>query len=527
MLGFSRIACWRARGGAQSAMEFLLTYGWAILIVAVVLAALFELGVFNGLGGAQACIAQAGFICKNPIYTASSITFTFGQTNGRDYYGNWVFVAAQGEALNSSGIPVNLTCTQTGCANAVTVGLPGPDGVRALVPGQTVTVVFPANVFPAGAVPSNPPIGTQFAGYVWFGYCTAQPCPAPTSFSKVATLTVRSSASFLGPTTTSTTVTSTTSSSITSSSTTTTTTTTTTTSSSSSTTSTISTTTTTTTSSTSTTTICSVDDQTSGYDQSCNVVFTKNEGLSGDILTTGSITINGGVTLTTNGHSLIAGTTFINNGAIDTGNLNNGGPAPGGTGGSGNAGGSVPSSYAGSGASGGSGGTGCGCNGPSGAGGNTQAQGGSPVCACGGNGNPGATPTPPTLSSSIINSWYNSGIGSFLNAAGGGSSGPNAGPQGAGSGGGGAYGLYIQAEAITPGTINANGQSGATGDSGGGGGGGGAVLLAYQTSLGSTASISVLGGGGGGSDNCGCQYGGAGGNGQVLQYQWSSAPVTP
>lgn len=33
----------------QSAMEYLMTYGWAILIVAVVLAALFELGVFNAL----------------------------------------------------------------------------------------------------------------------------------------------------------------------------------------------------------------------------------------------------------------------------------------------------------------------------------------------------------------------------------------------------------------------------------------------------------------------------------------------
>ncbi len=38
-----------ARGGrkAQSAMEYLMTYGWAILIIAVVLGALFQLGVFN------------------------------------------------------------------------------------------------------------------------------------------------------------------------------------------------------------------------------------------------------------------------------------------------------------------------------------------------------------------------------------------------------------------------------------------------------------------------------------------------
>ena len=48
---------------AQSAMEYLMTYGWAILIIAVVLAALFELGVFNGSNLApQACIAQAGFV---------------------------------------------------------------------------------------------------------------------------------------------------------------------------------------------------------------------------------------------------------------------------------------------------------------------------------------------------------------------------------------------------------------------------------------------------------------------------------
>ena len=32
---------------AQSAMEYLTTYGWAILVIAVVVAALFELGLFN------------------------------------------------------------------------------------------------------------------------------------------------------------------------------------------------------------------------------------------------------------------------------------------------------------------------------------------------------------------------------------------------------------------------------------------------------------------------------------------------
>ena len=33
---------------AQSAMEYLMTYGWAILIIAVVLGVLFQIGVFSG-----------------------------------------------------------------------------------------------------------------------------------------------------------------------------------------------------------------------------------------------------------------------------------------------------------------------------------------------------------------------------------------------------------------------------------------------------------------------------------------------
>jgi len=37
----------RKRARLQSAMEYLMTYGWAILIIAVVLGALFQLGVFN------------------------------------------------------------------------------------------------------------------------------------------------------------------------------------------------------------------------------------------------------------------------------------------------------------------------------------------------------------------------------------------------------------------------------------------------------------------------------------------------
>ncbi len=177
---------------AQSAMEYLMTYGWAILIIAVVLAALFELGVFNGSNLApQACIAQAGFVCRNPVYTANGIGITFGQTTGREYFDSFMFIAAEGEPLNSMGVPQNFTANDL--SKALFIGN--------LLPGQTVGADFNSSKFAYGQIPANAPIGTPFAGYVWLGYCLS-PCSTPTAYSKVATITAKeagtSSASFGG-----------------------------------------------------------------------------------------------------------------------------------------------------------------------------------------------------------------------------------------------------------------------------------------------------------------------------------------
>ena len=199
---------------AQSAMEYLMTYGWAILIIAVVLAALFELGVFNGSNLApQACIAESGLQCTNLVYNNTGITFTFGQTTGQDYYGNYMFIAAEGQGLNANGIPINFTAPSSGCTitsgntyavcgNTIAVGLPGSSGNGGvLVPGQTVTVTFPASLYQIGNIPpyttsttaTGLAAGTPFAGYIWLGYCSTSTCPAPAYFVKVATVVTKSS----------------------------------------------------------------------------------------------------------------------------------------------------------------------------------------------------------------------------------------------------------------------------------------------------------------------------------------------
>ncbi|MDE1865549.1 MAG: hypothetical protein KGH94_02835 [Candidatus Micrarchaeota archaeon] len=60
----------------QSAMEYLMTYGWSILIIAIVIAALFVLGVFNGTGsgGASACVALSGWQCTGlQLYSSGAM----------------------------------------------------------------------------------------------------------------------------------------------------------------------------------------------------------------------------------------------------------------------------------------------------------------------------------------------------------------------------------------------------------------------------------------------------------------------
>ena len=64
----------RASSKAQSAMEYLMTYGWAILIISVVLAALFQLGVFNPMTFAPKAPPGACQVFRpNGPYTTSFI----------------------------------------------------------------------------------------------------------------------------------------------------------------------------------------------------------------------------------------------------------------------------------------------------------------------------------------------------------------------------------------------------------------------------------------------------------------------
>ncbi|MCW6160477.1 MAG: hypothetical protein LVQ95_05340 [Candidatus Micrarchaeales archaeon] len=94
-----------AKTRAQSAMEYLMTYGWAIIIILVVLGILYLLNVFtpNSLIG-SVCTPQFKYVCQTPVLAADGqLSFLFGQNTGATEY-NLAFACTAGSNL-SSGQP--------------------------------------------------------------------------------------------------------------------------------------------------------------------------------------------------------------------------------------------------------------------------------------------------------------------------------------------------------------------------------------------------------------------------------------
>ncbi len=197
-----------------------------------------------------------------------------------------------------------------------------------------------------------------------------------------------------------------------------------------------------------------------------DVTYSTNAVLTGDLYCN-DVTIDTGVTLITNGFSFICTGTFTNDGTIDTGIASNGVVADNGIGGgasTGTSGFGDSISYGGSGAGGGGGASYVG-----GTGGPTLVGGGSG----GGKSTAGTAGSNQIISSLTDNEIFDMYENGFLNelmgagGAGGGGYHHGSTTNYGGNGGVGALGIYIQANVINAGVINANGIGGVAGSGSG------------------------------------------------------------
>jgi len=88
----------------QSAMEYLMTYGWAILIIAAVLGALYQMGAFNS---SSLTVRVPSGACK--VLRTSAAVNLVGQCSGilpkyvAVFSGAWIPVSVQSDGLGTNG----------------------------------------------------------------------------------------------------------------------------------------------------------------------------------------------------------------------------------------------------------------------------------------------------------------------------------------------------------------------------------------------------------------------------------------
>ena len=153
---------------SQSAMEYLMTYGWAVLIIAVVLAAMYNLGVFNSSTvTGTTCTGATGFTCQSPsLVTNGTMTFLFGQLTGKTLYNVQLECTASIGAGNLPN-PINMFNSITN-AGAMLIYL---DSGNSISNGQTITISgLPCYDTSGNRLSSSQVVGASYSGYVYVNY---------------------------------------------------------------------------------------------------------------------------------------------------------------------------------------------------------------------------------------------------------------------------------------------------------------------------------------------------------------------
>ncbi len=161
----------------QSAMEYLMTYGWAILIIAVVMVALFSLGILGGSPLGTTCLAQSGITCQSPVLTSGAFNAIVGQATGTTWASANIVWIPNGYTLAwVTGSSPALNCLPGVMqSNSITLGTGGTigpicgtilnGGSTTIASGQAVSVYFPNS--------NSGSNGASASGQIWAVYTTS------------------------------------------------------------------------------------------------------------------------------------------------------------------------------------------------------------------------------------------------------------------------------------------------------------------------------------------------------------------
>ncbi len=191
-----------AKRKGQSAIEYLMTYGWAILIIGIVLAVLFKLNVFSGQTFVSSqCNGIPGFPCSTPVLNQSGLlSITIGQVGSSPIYDVMLSCSA---SFNTSGEPSNASSWTLVQSNGI--GIPisqlagrgeSPINGTVMVSGQNLRIKgIPCYGSSGEPMASPSAIDTAFTGALWINYtntaCTPRSAGCNPNIEQIATLQLK------------------------------------------------------------------------------------------------------------------------------------------------------------------------------------------------------------------------------------------------------------------------------------------------------------------------------------------------
>ncbi len=170
---------------SQAALDFMISYGIAIMIITVVLYVIFSLGVFNPKLASIQCTPSPSFICVSySVNTSSSLSMIISQSTGGTMY---ITGVACSSAMNStSNLPAygNVHVLPYSSAPQYYPNNALQNGIYLYSDNETSLQAFCYNT--KGKATNS--LGYTFTGYIWINY-TFSNLPAVHYVSNVASFT--------------------------------------------------------------------------------------------------------------------------------------------------------------------------------------------------------------------------------------------------------------------------------------------------------------------------------------------------
>ncbi len=173
---------------AQQALDYMISYGIALLIIVLALYVVVKLGAFNTAVAPDSCTSSPPFLCPSyAINTSGAVLMKIAQSSG-------TAITVTGMACSTSLSPTNSSEPQYGNMHVLGyAAAPSYYPNNALAGGITIysdsSALLSTYCYgPSGQAASS--LGDSFTGYIWLNY-TSPASPQSHTINMVAQFTVK------------------------------------------------------------------------------------------------------------------------------------------------------------------------------------------------------------------------------------------------------------------------------------------------------------------------------------------------